>query len=309
MAWLRFVAGRFLLALLTLLAINTIVFVLARSTGDAAAMLVPMDATPEQVTELRRHLGLDGSLGTQYGRYLVQLLQGDLGISYRSHEPVGALVLQRTVVSLQLSGVALLFALLSGVPLAVLAAVHRGNWPDHIVRAIVFLGQAIPSFFLALLLVQYVAAHVDWLPTGGNEHPAAVLLPALTLGVFLSASITRLLRTSLIETLQSEYVRMARLKGLPEWRVLWHHALKNSLLPVLSLTGMYAALSVTVSVPIEVVFAWPGLGQLSYDAIVGRDLAVLQAVVIVASTLTVLVSLLVDIASVWIDPRLRGRST
>lgn len=306
MAIWRFVLARALAALATLWAINTVVFLLARGTGDAAALLMPVDASPEQVLAMRVQLGLDRSLPGQYLHYLAGLLHGDMGASFRTREAVAPLVWGRTLVSLQLSAVGLAFALVTAIPLGVLAAVHRGRAVDHAVRLLAFLGQAAPSFFVGLLLVQYVAAHVSWLPSGGNDGWAGVLLPGLTLGIFLMASITRLLRTSMIEALGSDYVRMARLKGLPERAVVWRHALKNALLPVMALTGMYAALSVTVSVAIEVVFAWPGLGQLSFDAIVNRDLAVLQAVVIVASALTVAASLLVDALSAFVDPRVRG---
>lgn len=308
MALWRFVASRTLLALFTLFVVNTLVFLLARGTGDAGALLVPLDATPEQAHAIREHLGLNRSLPVQYGHYLWSLLQGDLGFSVRSREPVAPLLFGAAAVSLQLTAAGLFFGLVTGVPMGVAAAVFKDRWIDHWVRGIAFLGQAMPSFFLALLLVQYVAANVAWLPSGGSEDWRGVILPGVTLGVFLMASIARLLRTSMIEALQSEYVRMARLKGLSEVSVIWRHALKNAVLPVMALTGMYAALSLTVAVGIEVVFAWPGLGQLSFDAIVNRDLAVLQGVVILASALTIAASLLVDGLSALIDPRLRGQS-
>lgn len=306
---IRFIASRACLALFAFWLINSIVFFLARSTGDASTLLIPLDATPEQAQVIRQGLGLDRPLVAQYGQFLGQLVQGDLGVSYRNNEAVSSLVAQRAGASFRLTFFALVVAIGIGVPAGIVAALTRDRWPDHMVLGAAFVGQAMPSFFLALILVQYVAANVSWLPTGRDEGWASVILPGLTLAAFLLASVTRLLRSSMIEALQSEYVRMARLKGLSEFSVVTRHALKNALLPVLSLTGMHAALSITVAAAIEVVFAWPGLGQMSYDAIVNRDLAVLQGIVVLASAVTMGVSLFVDWLSAVIDPRLRQRAT
>ena len=302
---LRFITSRLLLALFAFWLVNSGVFFLARSTGDAAALLVPLDATPDQALQIRQSLGLDRPLLAQYGRFLGDLAQGDLGVSYRNREPVATLLVQRAGASFRLSSFALLVALLVGLPAGMIAAVKQGRWPDHLVQSVAFVTQAMPSFFLALLMVQYVAANVSWLPSGGDTGFASVILPGLTLAAFLFASVTRLLRASMIDALQSEYVRMARLKGLSELAVVARHALKNALVPVLALTGMHAALSITVAVAIEVVFAWPGLGQMSYDAIVNRDLAVLQGIVVLASALTMAISVFVDWLSAVIDPRLK----
>lgn len=302
---LRFITSRLLLALFAFWLVNSVVFFLARTTGDASALLVPLDATPEQALRIRQSLGLDRPLLAQYGRFLGDLATGDLGVSYRNREPVATLLAQRAGASFRLSAFALAVSLLIGVPAGMLAAVKLGRWPDHLVQGVAFVGQAMPSFFLALLLVQYVAANVAWLPSGGDAGFASVILPGLTLAAFLFASVARLLRASMIDALQSEYVRMARLKGLSEFAVVARHALKNALVPVLALTGMNAALSITVAVAIEVVFAWPGLGQMSYDAIVNRDLAVLQGIVVLASAVTMAISVFVDWLSAVIDPRLK----
>ena len=302
---LRFFASRALLALLAFWLINSIVFFLARTTGDASTLLIPLDATPEQAQAIRQGLGLDRPLVVQYGQFLGGLVQGDLGVSYRNREPVSTLISQRAGASFRLTLFALVVSIVLGVPAGMLAALKKDRWPDHLVLAVAFIGQAMPSFFLALLLVQYVAANVSWLPSGRDEGWASVILPGLTLAAFLVASVIRLLRGSMIEALQSDYVRMARLKGLSEFSVVARHALKNALLPVLSLTGMHAALSITVAAAIEVVFAWPGLGQMSFDAIVNRDLAVLQGIVVLASAVTIAISLFVDWLSAVIDPRLR----
>ena len=302
---LRFIISRGLLALFAFWLINSAVFFLARATGDASALLVPLDATPEQAQVIRNTLGLDRPLLVQYGQYVANVSRGDLGTSYRNREPVLEILSQRAGASFRLTFVALLLSLCVGVPAGVLAAVRQGRWPDYLVQAVAFLGQAVPSFLLALLMVQYVAANISWLPSGRDEGWLSVLLPGVTMAAFLVSNVIRLLRSSMIDAMQSEYVRMARLKGLTEIRVVARHALKNALLPVLALTGLNASLSITVAVGIEVVFAWPGLGQLSYDAIVNRDLAVLQGIVILASAVTMAISIFVDWLSAVIDPRLK----
>jgi peptide/nickel transport system permease protein len=302
----RFAISRLLMALLTIWLVVTLVFFASRVTGDPAALLIPYDATPEIVQQIRAKLGLDQSLVTQYLRFLGHAVQGDFGVSYRNSEDVLKLIRDRLPASAKLTILSLLIAVATGLPLGVLAAARRNTWIDHVARAVAFLGQSIPSFFLGMLLIQIVASRVSWLPAGGDEGFAAPILPSITLAAFLAAAIIRLLRSSLLDVLQSEFVRMARMKGLPERQVVWKHALKNALLPVLAVTGMYVALSVTVAVVVEVVFAWPGLGRLTYDAIINRDLSVLQAVVIIASAVTILISLLIDWLSALIDPRLRS---
>lgn len=303
---LRFLSERLAFAVATLLLVATVVFFLARLTGDATALLTPIDATPEMTAEIQRSLGLDRPLAVQYFRFLIGLLNGDLGVSYASREFVTDLIAQRAPASFFLISLSILMALPFSIPLGLWAGANKGSALDAAIRAFAFLAQAVPSFFVGVLLVRFVAGNIAWLPTGGWDGWTSPILPVLTLALFLSPAVIRLLRSSTIEVMQSDYVRMARLKGLSERRVLWKHVLKNACLPVLALTGLYAALSITIAVVVEVIFAWPGLGHLAYMAIVNRDFAVLQGIVVVATAATVTLSFFVDWLSAVIDPRLRA---
>lgn len=303
---LSFLLSRLGIAVATIFVVVTAVFFLSRLTGDAVTLLVPMDATPETIEQIKISLGLDKPLFVQYFNFIIKTAQGDLGISYASREYVVTLIMERTLPSFYLTGVSIIFSLIISLPLGLWAGVHSGTIIDAVIRGFAFIAQALPSFFLAVLLVRFVAGNVSWMPSGGNEKWSSVILPAFTLAMFLAPAIIRLLRSSMIEVMQSDYIRFARLKGLSETKIIWKHALKNASIPILALTGLYAALSITIAVVVEVIFAWPGLGQLAYSAIVNRDFAVLQGIVIVATITTVSLSFFVDWISAIIDPRLKN---
>lgn len=303
---LSFLLSRLSIAVATIFVVVTAVFFLSRLTGDAVTLLVPMDATPETIEQIKISLGLDKPLFVQYFNFIIKTAQGDLGISYASREYVVTLIMERTLPSFYLTGVSIIFSLIISLPLGLWAGVHSGTIIDAVIRGFAFIAQALPSFFLAVLLVRFVAGNVSWMPSGGNEKWSSVILPAFTLAMFLAPAIIRLLRSSMIEVMQSDYIRFARLKGLSETKIIWKHALKNASIPILALTGLYAALSITIAVVVEVIFAWPGLGQLAYSAIVNRDFAVLQGIVIVATITTVSLSFFVDWISAIIDPRLKN---
>jgi len=303
----RFLVERVLLGLLTIFAVATVVFFSSRLTGDPAILLIPQDATPEVAAQIRRQHGLDQPVLVQYGHFLVNAVQGDFGRSYRTGYPAIELVKERAPASLRLAVVSFVLGLSVAFPLGVSAALHKDRWIDGAARGVAFMGLATPSFFIGIVLISVVATRVQWLPAGGDQGVASYILPAITMSAFLVGSILRLVRSGMIEALDAEYVRMARLKGLPEHTVVWKHALRNALLPVLAFTGMYFALFVTVAIVVEVVFAWPGMGRLAFEAVLNRDLAVLQAVVISASALTIFINLLVDLLSAAIDPRIRLR--
>lgn len=303
---IRYVAERLGWAILTLWVVVTLVFFISRAAGDPTALLLPYDATPQIKHQIEHQFGLDRPIWVQYLLFFENSARGDFGVSYRNSLSVAAMIEDTAPRSFLLTGVAMVLSILIGVPVGVMAAVRRNSWIDFLARGFAFLGQALPPFFVAMMLIGGIAANVSWLPVGGDDTWSAPILPALNLTCFIGAAIVRLLRASMIEALQSPYVRMARMKGLPERTVIWKHALKNALIPVLSLTGMYAALSLTIAVVVEVVFAWPGLGLMTYEAILNRDLPVLQAVVILASTVTIGMSFFVDWISALIDPRLRS---
>lgn len=292
--------------LTALVLMSMIIFALGRMTGDPVALLLGDYATEQDRLELVRQLGLDRPLPQQYAVFAAAALRGDLGRSVSGDQrPALSIVLERLPASLQLATVALLLSLLIGLPLGVLAAVRRGTAVDAGARLAALLGQSVPAFWLGIVLMFLFSVRLGWLPTSGSGSWQHLVLPALTMALFTAAAVTRLVRVSMIDALSSDYVRLARLKGLSEARVVWHHALRNSLIPVVTYLGAFFATMITGAVVIETVFAWPGIGRLAYEAILNRDFPVMQAVVLTITVLFMLANLGVDIAYAWLDPRIR----
>lgn len=301
----RFLLRRLVQGVITLFVLSTIVFVLARLTGDPTDLLVPMDATPEAISAVKHELGLDKPYYVQYWVFVSRAVRGDFGDSVRLKRPAMKMVMDRLPNSIKLGAVAMVFALLASFPLGVMSAVKRGKWVDHVARFVAVAGMTAPPFLVGILIMQLFSVKLGWLPSAGMRGPESYIMPGFTLGLFALASMTRLLRSSMLEVLDSEFIKLVRLKGASERIVIWKHAVRNSIMPVLTMGGMYFALMVTVAVVVETVFNWPGIGTLSYSAIIGRDFPVIQAVVIVAAALVILVNLLVDIAYAFLDPRIR----
>lgn len=292
--------------LTALVLMSMIIFALGRMTGDPVALLLGDYATEQDRMELIRQLGLDRPLPRQYAVFAAAALRGDLGRSVSGDQrPSLEIVLERLPASLQLAAVALLLSLLIGVPLGVLAAVRRGTAIDAGARLTALLGQSVPAFWLGIVLMYLFSVRLGWLPTSGSGSWRHLVLPAVTMALFTAAAITRLVRVSMIDALGSDYVRLARLKGLSEARVIWHHALRNSLIPVVTYLGAFFATMITGAVVIETVFSWPGIGRLAFEAILNRDFPVMQAVVLTITVLFMLANLGVDIAYAWLDPRIR----
>lgn len=254
---------------------------------------------------LRADLGLDEPLMTQYVGYMVGIAQGDFGVSVRSGEIVTEMIKERFPASATLAITAIVMVIATGIPLGVAAAVKRGTAIDTIARGIALFGMAIPSFLGAILAIQIFSVHLGLLPSSGTGGWRHHLLPALTLGSFLLAGVVRLVRTSMLEVLESEFVKFARAKGRSETKVIWKHALRNALIPVLSFTGLYFAMLFTAAIAVEIVFAWPGLGRMTYEAILYRDFPVMQGVILAAGVIVIVVSLIVDMLYAAIDPRIR----
>lgn len=293
-----------MLAALALMSV--IVFLLGRLTGDPVGLLLSEYATVEDRERITRELGLDRPLPAQYLSFVGAALCGDLGRSVSGdRRPALELVAERLPPSLQLASAALLLSLAIGLPLGVLAAVRRGSPADGAARAVALLGQSVPAFWLGIVLMQLFSVRLGWLPTSGYGDIRHLVLPALTMGLFTVAAITRLIRSGMIDALGSEYVRLARIKGLAERRVIWKHALRNSLLPMLTYMGTFFATMISGAVVVETVFSWPGIGRLAYESILNRDFPVMQAVVLVVTVLFMAANLLVDLAYAWLDPRLR----
>jgi peptide/nickel transport system permease protein len=302
---IRFVVVRVAQSLVSLLILSVVVFVLARATGDPLHMILPMSATPEDYANARAYLGLDRPYVEQYLSFVGKALTGDFGNSLRARRPVIELIRDRLPNSLKLAAFAMTLSLLMAFPLGVLAAVRKGTAIDRAAQVIAVLGQSLPTFWVAIVLIEVVAGRLQWLPAAGNERLASYVLPGFTLGWFVVAGMMRLLRSGMLEVLDSEYVKLARVKGVVEHRVVWLHALKNALIPVVTFAGIYFSILVTTAIVVETVFAWPGLGRLAYEAITSRDFPVIQAVVLTTAAIVALVNLSVDCLYAFIDPRIR----
>lgn len=302
---IRFIFFRLLQSLVALALLSVVVFALARTTGDPLHLILPMNASEEDYANARRYLGLDRSYVEQYLSFVGRAVTGDFGTSIRARRPVIELIQERLPNSLRLAGFAMVVSLAMAFPLGVMAAVKKGSVVDRTAQVVAVLGQSLPTFWVAIVLVEFVAGRLQWLPAGGIEGFTSYILPGFTLGWFVVAGIMRLLRSGMLEVLDSEYVKLARLKGVVEHRVVWVHALKNALIPVVTFAGIYFAILVTTAIVVETVFAWPGLGRLAYDGITSRDFPVIQAVVLVTAAIVSAVNLGVDCLYAVIDPRIR----
>jgi peptide/nickel transport system permease protein len=303
---IRFVFSRVLQSLVALAILSVVVFILARATGDPLQLILPMSATPEDYADARRYLGLDRPYVEQYLSFVGRAVTGDFGNSLRARRPVIELIQERLPNSLRLAAFAMGISLAIAFPLGVLAAVKKGTGLDRTAQVIAVLGQSLPTFWVAIVLVEVVAGRLQWLPAGGSSQGfASYILPGFTLGWFVVAGMMRLLRSGMLEVLDSEYVKLARVKGVVEHRVVWVHALKNALIPVVTFAGIYFSILVTTAIVVETVFAWPGLGRLAYEGISSRDFPVIQAVVLTTAAIVALVNLGVDCLYAVIDPRIR----
>ncbi len=286
--------------------VTIIVFGIGRVTGDPATMILGLESTQEELAALRLRLGLDKPVVVQYGIYIGNALQGDLGDSIKyPNLGAGGAVINRLPATIYLAGVSLLLALSIGIPLGVLSAVKRDTVFDGSAKIFALLGQSVPNFWLGMMMMWLFAVNLGWLPTSGTGGVKNFIMPAITLGSFQVAAITRLVRSAMLETLDSEYVKLARIKGIPEWKVLWKHCLRNAALTPLTYFGVIAAVTLTGSVTTETVFNWPGTGLMAFQAVLSRDFELIQALVLVFSGMFILSSMAVDILYAYLDPRIR----
>jgi peptide/nickel transport system permease protein len=302
---IRAVVTRALYALISVLALLVLVFSLVRLTGDPAYYLLPQDATKDQEARLRQELGLDEPLPTQFLIYVDHLAHFDLGLSFRSKVPVTELIAQRMPATLTMSIAAIVFTVVIGVPLGMYSAYWRGGWLDRATRSFAAVGQSMPSFWVGLLLLLLFAVHLGVLPPGGYGELKHLVLPTLTLSFGSITALVRLLRSSMIEVLSSDYVLFERAKGLPERTILWKHGLRNAGLTTLSFLGLLTAGLLTGSVLVETVFVWPGIGRLLVDSIALRDFNVLQGTMIVFGLIYIGANLVTDVMYAVLNPRLR----
>jgi ABC-type dipeptide/oligopeptide/nickel transport system permease component len=301
----RYILRRFMQSLVVLVVLALTVFALARVTGNPADLLLPEDATRDDRQHLLTALGLDRPLHEQLTRFLKGAITGDLGTSIRYRKPAVEVFMERLPNTLTLVPIALLSAVLISIPLGLLAAVYRGTWIDRLSGGIAVLGIATPSFWLGIVLIYIFSIQLGWLPSARMGGPQHYILPTITLAAFLVAGMMRLVRSSVLEVLDSEFVKLARIKGLSQTVVIWKHCLRNALIPVVTLFGVFFALLVTGAIVTETVFAWPGVGRLTYEAVIFRDYPLLQAVIMMKAIIVLGVNLCVDILYAYLDPRVR----
>ena len=302
-----FIARRALLGLLTLLIVTMVVSTLVHLVpGDPVRIMYAQNQTtgPEQIEAKRRELGLDQPIWQQYLNYMGGLLRGDMGKTIRGEQPVAELLFLRLPNTIALAVASFAIAVLFGGILGFLSAYYRGSWFDTLAMGVALGGIVIPSFWLGLMLMFFFSVRLGWFPVGGTT-PASLVLPAVTLGLGNAAIIARLTRSSMLDVLSQDYMRTARAKGLVESRVLWRHALKNSLIPIVTILGLQVAYTLGGAVVVENVFAWNGVGRLAVQAILQRDFPLIQGFVLMLAVMVVLVSLAVDVLYAWIDPRIR----
>jgi peptide/nickel transport system permease protein len=310
----RYILIRFLQSLLALWVMSIIVFSLARFTGDPLDVLLPMEAGEGERERVAKHWGLDKPLfvnpsnpfEAQYFVFLGKALRGDFGMSWKwqGHSAMG-LVIERLPATLQLAGLAILISVVLALPFGVLTAVWKDTLFDSVGKIVALLGQSLPSFWLGIVLMWIFAVSLGWLPTSGRGTWAHMVLPAVCLGWFQVAAMMRLIRSSMLDVLDSEFVKLTRVKGLSETKVIWKHCLRNAAIAPITYFAITAGVLITGSVVIESVFAWPGTGLLAVDAVRARDFQVVQAIVIVFAAVFIMTNLVVDILYAYIDPRIR----
>ena len=301
----RYVLGRFFQGILTLLLLVVVVFVLTRATGNPADLFLPADATQEEREYMIRQLGLDRPYPVQFLEFMTGVLKGDLGDSIRYKRSSAGLVMERLPNSLGLIFLAMFLAFAMAIPLGVVSASRRGTLLDHSARLIAVVGITAPSFWVGLVLIQIFAVQLRMLPASRMGGLESYILPSVTMSLFVLAGMVRLLRSSMIEVLDSEFAKLARIKGVSANTVLWKHCLRNSLIPMITFAGMYFSVMIGGSVVVETIFAWPGVGRLAYEGISYRDYPLVQAVVLIKGSLIVVVNFAVDIFYSYIDPRIR----
>jgi ABC-type dipeptide/oligopeptide/nickel transport system permease component len=294
-------------SVLVLLGVSFVVFFILYLTGDPALVLLPPDATAEDIRQFRQAMGFNDPFIVQYGRFLGGALRGDFGQSIRHGEPAFGLVVERLPATFELATAALVIALVLAIPAGIVSAVRRNTLVDYVATVVALLGQSMPTFWLGIMLILFFSVQFNVLPSSGRGGLEHLVLPAITLGLFTTARITRLTRSGMLEVLNQDYIRTARAKGVGGSPIVWKHAFKNAAVPIVTIVGIELGTLLGGSVITETIFAWPGVGRLSVQAIYNRDYPVVQAAVFLLATTFVLVNLVVDVLYTYLDPRIRLR--
>jgi peptide/nickel transport system permease protein len=301
----QFILRRLFLSVFVVLGVTVVVFMVIRLSGDPTAIMISPDASAEEVAEFRRRMGFDRPVLVQFWDFSSGVIRGDFGDSLRYREPAFGLVLQRLPATVQLTVASLLIAVAIALPAGVISAVKRNTIWDRLAMLGALFGQSMPVFWFGILLILIVSVQLQLLPSSGSGDIRHLVLPAMTLGLYSTARITRLVRSEMLEMISQDFVRTARAKGLRERAVMYRHALRNALIPVVTVIGIEAGGMLGGAVVTETVFAWPGIGQLAVRAIFNRDYPLIQAVVFTVAVLFVLINLIVDILYAMLDPRIK----
>jgi peptide/nickel transport system permease protein len=320
-----FILRRLGQAILVMLAVGLIAFALFRFVGDPVIFMLGQDATPEDRARVTQQLGLDQPFYVQYARFVERALHGEFGLSLRQVRPVSALLVERLPATLELSLMAALFALVAGIPMGVYTALRRDSWFSHFLLAISLIGVSLPTFLIGILLILIFAVTLKWLPSFGRGEVLALgpwttglasvdgwkhlILPAVTLAVFQLTLIMRLVRAEMLEVLRADYIKFARARGLPNRSVYFGHALKNTLVPVITITGLQLGSLIAFAIITETVFQWPGMGLLFIQAVTFADIPVMAAYLCLIALIFVVINLVVDLLYFAVDPRLRVERT
>ena len=302
---LAYIVRRLALMVIVVAGVMSIIFVLQKLAGDPTLILLPVDANAEARATLRTQLGLDRPVWEQYLVFLGHVATGNLGHSWKFNQPAAGVVLEALPRTLLLAGLALLFGIVTAIPLGIVAAIHRGRWIDTLATFIATVGQAIPVYWLGLLLIMVFGARLRWLPTIGGEGVAALILPTITLGVLTMARIARITRSSMLEVMGQDFIRTVRAKGMNEATVLFKHGLRNAMVPIAVMIGLQLGTLLGGAVIVETVFSYPGVGRLAVNAVYARDFPMVQAVVLVVTVSFSLVNTLVDIVCAVLNPQIR----
>jgi len=301
----RYIARRLLQTFIVLWGVSFIAFGVMFLAGDPATAMVGEDWTREQIAEFRHVMGFDQPWYVQYGRFLSRAVRGDFGVSLRQRQPNLTLIFERMPATLQLAACAMLLSIVIAIPAGVISATRRHSWLDHGASLGAMLGQSMPAFWLGIMLILIFGVGLRWTPVAGRGGLAHLILPAITLAAYPIARNARMMRSSILEVLGQAYVTTARAKGLREFLVITRHAMRNALIPVVTLIGLEFGALLGGAVITESIFAWPGVGRLTIQAIYGRDIPLVQAAVIVLAGIFVVINLLVDLFYVVLDPRIR----
>lgn len=288
-----------------LFGVSLLIFFSLHMTGDPAALMMPPGSTQQEMADFRHSMGFDRPLLWQYFHYLTGVLHGDFGESLRYSQPVLSLITERLPATALLAVSALAWSSLLGLLLGIVSALRPHSLLDLVCRLVAFSGQAIPVFWLGLLFILLFSLHLQWLPSGGYGTFSALVMPAVSLGAFYMSAVARLARASLLDVLQQDYIRTARAKGLSAWRIVVRHGLRNALIPVVTVQGIYFASLLGGAFVTEIIFAWPGIGRLAIQAIQNRDFPLVQAVVLLAAAVFVVINLLIDLLYLVLNPRIR----